>query len=260
MLSEFFTQLLSFSFGKKSFQAFYKKLYSLSLRGMNYGIVDSGEENVLKILSLELSKSNVPLVLFDIGANVGTYTQTLLKNFPKNSRIFSFEPSKKTFQELKKNIGAEEINLFNVGLGERPESINLYSTDNNSTLASAYQRTSDENETLNIEKIEIITLDNFCQDNNIDNIDFMKVDVEGYEINVFKGASESLSNKIIKTIQFEFGGTQIQARVFLKDFYDLLSPNYILFRILKDGLEPIEKYNERLENFNYSNYLAILKK
>lgn len=256
---DFFISLISPTFGKKRYQPFYQKLHSLSLRGLNYGMVDSGEEEVLKRVSLRMAKSKKPLVLFDVGANIGKYALTLLKTFPESSNIYGFEPSKKTFEELKRNLGVHDVKLFNIGFGEKKEHINLYSIGENTTLASAYQRESNENETVHVEQIEISTIDAFCKNHNIDKIDFLKVDVEGYEINVFKGASEMFKNNKINTIQFEFGGTQIEPRVFIRDFYSLFSPNYNLFRILKDGLEPIKKYNERLENFSYSNYLAVLK-
>jgi hypothetical protein len=83
--------------------------------------------------------------------------------------------------------------------------------------------------------------------------------VEGADLDVLKGAKRLLKNRKIKFIQFEFGGTQIAPRVFLRDFYELLEKDYSLYRVLSDGLQNIEQYSEHYEIFSYANYLAILK-
>ena len=60
----------------------------------------------------------------------------------------------------------------------------------------------------------------------------------------------------IKFIQFEFGGTDIDARIFFWDFYMLLKEKYNLYRIVKDGIYPIPDYSEDLEIFSYVNFFA----
>ena len=56
----------------------------------------------------------------------------------------------------------------------------------------------------------------------IDDIDFIKIDVEGHELAVLQGAVNMINQNRIKVIQFEFNVANILSRVFLKDFYDLL--------------------------------------
>lgn len=108
-------------------------------------------------------------------------------------------------------------------------------------------------------EVEIKTLDQYCQENNIEEIDFIKIDVEGFEMNVFEGAKNLLLNNKIHAIQFEFGSQQVYSKNHFKDFYDLLSPHFILYRILKDGLEEIKIYEPKHEIFRYTNYLALRK-
>ena len=104
------------------------------------------------------------------------------------------------------------------------------------------------------------SLDNFCAQHDINFIDFLKLDVEGNELKVLQGAEKMVTGKKIKYIQFEFGGTDIDARIYFKDFYTLLSPNYKLYRILKNGIRSINKYKETEEIFTTTNFLAILKR
>lgn len=254
MLSELSQKILSSTFGKVRFQPIYQKMYSLALRGLNYGTVGSGEEYVMQTIKRQLAATKQP-VLFDVGANIGEYTELLLKNFGENARIFSFEPSIATFKTLQKNIKSPKVSLQNKGLGSKNEDIKLFRDHENSTLASAFQRSAEGD----FELVQIQRIDTFCQENSILAIDFLKIDVEGFEMEVLAGAEAMLAARKIKFVQFEFGGTQIQPRIFLKDFWDLLSPNYRMYRILNDGLSEIKSYNERIEIFAYSNFLAILK-
>lgn len=62
----------------------------------------------------------------------------------------------------------------------------------------------------------------------------------------------------IHQIQFEYGGTYIDARILLKDLFDFLIPyGYRLYKIYPNELRPIECYDQRLENFQYQNWVAL---
>lgn len=89
-------------------------------------------------------------------------------------------------------------------------------------------------------------------------IDLLKLDVEGHELDVLKGAKHMLAQGQIKRIHFEYGGTYIDARILLKNFFDLLLPlGYRCYKIYPNSLHLVERYDQVLENFQYSNWLAI---
>ena len=73
------------------------------------------------------------------------------------------------------------------------------------------------------------------------------------------GAKEMLKNKKINTIQIEFGGADIDARVFLKDFWNLLNDNYKMYRIMTNGLYELTEYKETMEIFYCTNYFFVRK-
>ena len=108
--------------------------------------------------------------------------------------------------------------------------------------------------------VELDTLDNFCKLNDIERIDFLKIDVEGHELRVLEGATELLASKKVDIIQFEFTQLNAVIKLFFYDFYSMLSPDFEIFRLVSHGLVPIPKYDPTLhELFGYQNFVAIRK-
>jgi len=251
--------------GKKKYQKIFELLHRASLKGMNFGAVagphQSGEQSALRHIHNKF-KDVEEWILFDVGANIGDYTLLLKEVFGINSMVYSFEPAKNTFHELETNLtGQVNVRLCNFGMGEEQARLTLYSTPASSGLTSLYHRRLDH---YNIqmdqaEEVDIRTVDDFCNENLISHIHLLKLDVEGHEIKVLKGASNMINSGKIDFIQFEFGGTDIDSRVFFRDFYYLLKDRYELYRILKDGLYMIEGYTEVYENFMSSMYMAKRK-
>jgi len=88
-----------------------------------------------------------------------------------------------------------------------------------------------------------------------ENIDFVKLDIEGHELDALNGFGDAL--KFIKVIQFEFGGCNIDTRTFWQDFwYFFTENNFVLYRITPFGITKIKKYRELDEFFSTTNFLA----
>lgn len=259
--------LLKRLFDSKRGQRFLKKVHLLVLYLQNYGLSGecdtSGELNVIKRMGAQLSKKKNP-VIFDIGANVGKYITYLDKYLTTEYRAFCFEPSKNTFNELIKNVGENKhVRLVNEGLGDQQETLTLYSNDQSHTQSSVIKRDmSHWDESYNLvheETVVINTLENFCKENNIEYIDFMKVDVEGYEMKMFAGAKSFIDLKKIGAIQFELGVASVDGKYFFKDVFHLLHTNYKIYRITFNNLYEITHYSEQFEVFLTTNYLAIAR-
>lgn len=203
-------------------------------------------------------------VIFDVGANIGEWTDLVSKIIP-TAYMYSFEPSKNTFKILSEKKHSDRVRLYNIGLGEKKETANFYTYDNDSTLNSIYVRVVNDNKFLqanNIktETIELDSIDNFCQINKIERISFLKIDVEGNELSVLKGGEQYIKEGKIDKIQFEYGGTFINAHISLKDIFIFFENKpYTISKIMQNGLKQINNYNECLENYQYSNYIAIRK-
>jgi len=136
-----------------------------------------------------------PKVFVDVGAHVGRYSIILAKN---GSRVVSIEPSKDNFRQLTENIQLNNlqnsINALNIGCSDIKETRNLFFNPTQEGLTSFIDKGEDSIKELH----ELRKLDEICE--NMGPIDLIKIDVEGFELNVLKGAEDILKNKSPKLV------------------------------------------------------------
>ena len=256
-------KLINESVGKRKYQKIYELLHDIALRGMNYrsgNFKTSGEIEVIKLIAKKLNQTKVKgITVLDVGANIGDYTLELSERFPNDVKIYAFEPSRETFEILKQKVsGISQVQINNFGFSDSEAELPLYKDQNHNEMASIYQRDlrGAGVHMDHVETITVRTLDNFTSENNIDQINFLKIDVEGHELEVLKGGKRLLEKSSIDYIQFEFGEANIDSGSFLKNFYPLLQ-GYSLHRIVKDGIHPLGEYDTKNEIFKTVNLLAI---
>lgn len=251
-------------------QPVWETLHKLSLYGMNYGggnrVAESGELWVMNWLRRrrEASRPGGPAVIFDVGAHNGSYSLTATKIFGADTRIHSFEPSAKVYESLRAAT-SDHPNIIphNCGLSDRETASVLYydgvGSQKASVFAEAYTASSDVAAgRLMAEEIQLRTVDALCAELGISWIDLLKIDVEGNELNVLRGAARMIEAGQIEAIQFEFGEAQIGSHTHFRDLHQLLSPRYAIHRILGTGLSsPLETYDVILEVYRTTNYLAV---
>ncbi len=131
-----------------------------------------------------------PRTFIDVGAHIGRFS-IILAN--KGSKVIAIEPSRKNFQAIKKNIKLNnlknKIKTVMVGCGEKKEDKILYFIPHNEGLSSLEKKEGAKKEIIKIEK-----LDNIYKnlDLNFKDVDVIKIDVEGFELNVLKGGQDIL--------------------------------------------------------------------
>ena len=142
-------------------------------------------------------------IIFDIGANRGQTVQYFKSKFPK-SVIHTFEASPTTFRILQENcLTQENVYCWNCALGAaRGKQRFLENTD---TFMSSFLELG-QNGLGQIEReilLDLETIDAFCTENNVEHIDILKVDTQGYELEVFKGAESLMNENRIGVLYFE---------------------------------------------------------
>jgi len=137
-------------------------------------------------------------VIFDVGANVGQTAKTYRQLFP-SAQIWSFEPFPASYESLCRSLSDQEFHPIPLALSDQVASTTL-NIGAASITNSLLRRETDSGKTI---LIQTDTVDHFCSEHGIPSIDILKVDVEGAENRVFKGAQKMFSQGAIRSVFVE---------------------------------------------------------
>ncbi len=201
--------------------------------------------------------------VFDVGANIGQWSLQALEAC-QGLHLHAFEPFPDTFTRLQHTLDGFTAAKHQIAFSDQIGEHMFFSFGDDATLSgmNSLHRRPGVEEHLKISaaptKVSTETLDHFCREHGVDKIHFLKLDVEGAELAVLRGAAELLNLRRIGLIQFEYGGTWKDAGAKLRDAFEILnSQGYEIHRVIADGLIHVARWNDALENFRYANYLAI---
>ncbi|MCW9034197.1 MAG: FkbM family methyltransferase [Rhodospirillales bacterium] len=191
-----------------------------------------------------LVKSGVPII-FDIGAHRGESVVFFRSIFPE-ANIFSFEPEPTNFQALKNVAHEHNAKPFNLALSSKNEDVVFFKQDISHLggLIPINQKSSDSlgyAEKAKNEEISVtsLTLDSFCSQNFVQEIDLLKIDVQGHELEVLRGAGIMLQNTHCVTVEislYDFYGQNTNA---LLDVEKIMAANdFALWDIAKISKNP----------------------
>jgi FkbM family methyltransferase len=137
-------------------------------------------------------------VALDIGASMGVMSLLMAKSGA--SKVHAFEPSPGTYRLLEANTALNPyISPHQLAISD--QSGEIFFKDN--PKASAVNHIATSVDTDDAIRVQSRMVDDFCHDNSISEIAFLKVDVEGFEPHVLRGASEALSKKLVKAGMIE---------------------------------------------------------
>jgi len=215
-----------------------------------------------EITAAKKTIKNSSPVIFDIGAYIGEWSFLMHRAFPQ-AQIFMFEPQPNCKPEIMaKNIPNATLIPCAVSSAKGPAK--LHTCDHAAYIASLHPRLDSyfkKNQFIDIE-VNTVTIDDMVKEHALERIDFLKMDIEGHELEALKGAAKSLEHGVILALSFEFGSGNINSRTYFRDFFELLnSYNYAIYRILPSRrLLPIQEYYEDCEYFRgVTNYIAKLR-
>jgi FkbM family methyltransferase len=152
--------------------------------------------------------------IFDVGANIGQSAKTYRRLYPL-AEIWSFEPFPATYKTLRRSLSDDRFHPIALALSDRVSKTEL-NVGAESITNSLLRRQTDTGRTV---EIQMDTIDHFCCEQGISNIDILKVDVEGAEDRVFRGAREMFSRGAIRSVFVEVYFRPVYERMPL--FWDL---------------------------------------
>jgi FkbM family methyltransferase len=170
-------------------------------------------DNLITYIFSNLSKENKYLINFfgkkkiiaiDVGANLGGYTDLLIKNV-NLKELHIFEPSKKCVGYLKGKYNKKNIFINNKALSNTNKINTFYENEvlSQSSLHNKRNKFNSNLKNIKTYKVNCISLDNYYVTLKKKNIDLLKIDAEGEDLNILKGATKLLKNKKIKLIKIE---------------------------------------------------------
>ena len=161
-----------------------------------------------------------PRTIFDVGANVGC---TALLFADMAATVHAFEPSPSTFDFLRSNVDcATNVKPHNFGLGSKRQTNQITYNELNRSggFVSKGTKTNDGHIT---ESIQIDTIDRFVRKQSIRDVDFIKIDVEGYEAHVIQGAKRTLKRQQpVVTMELNHWCLNAYQRTSVPDFFDFM--------------------------------------
>ncbi len=261
---QLFLKIYERIFANTFFYKFNKFLFVAAAKGLGLdsggAMSEKGETTFLKLFFSKNASLN-DLVIFDVGANVGNYATKIMEMQPL-ARLYAFEPHPETFKKLVQKASQKGFTAINKGCGENTGSIKFYDYasdaegSEHATMLKGVLEDIHHSEAKEFE-VEVITIDEFSRNNGIDHIHLLKIDTEGFEFSVLKGCERMLAAKQIDAVHFEFNSMNMISRVYFFDFIKLLH-NYKLYRVVSNGLIPIEHNNHLLsEIFVFQNIIAL---
>ena len=223
-------------------------------RGFSYDFSQNGEEELVRRVASKFDY----LTFFDVGANVGDYTANLINvcGDGVSGHLFDLDPDLNNL--LEQRFGNLNVHVNNFGLSNRNEFLNYSHFPDfpavNSLLTVEFAHLTKE-----IAQTEVQSGDSYCSKMGIQRINFLKIDVEGWERFTLEGFSGMLSENRIDLLTWEYGYTTADTHWTTRDFYKFLQEKgYVCGVIRKRGVD-FRDWDYDLNDYTSGpNYFACL--
>ena len=245
-----------------------RKANTASIRICGEPFAIRGDDDYLRDLGEEFEPDTVTLFaqlcakdarVLDIGANIGM-TALALSRICTDGQIVAIEPVPRTFRYLRGNVSkgrARNVQIFNCAVGSNEGSVLMQGHPSNfacSFVADNYRIPAKDHFS---KRVPIKRLDDMFPDLPLDRVDFMKVDVEGFELEVFAGAREILNTyRPIVFLEMNHWCLNIYRRISLPEFRERLMQIFPYVYAI-DGLDYLDYVDEK--NVHHINYHHVLE-
>lgn len=217
----------------------YERMFDTVVRGFSLITLTNGERWLSNFMEAEP-------VVFDVGFHDGTSSDEVLKLRTK-ARVYGFDPSRygrESYEARFKNNS--RIAFANIALSDKPGEQKFYDYEN--MCNSLAVRKEMPGTTPTMYTVPVTTLDAYCAELGIAHINLMKIDAEGYDLNVLEGGLELLSRQGVDIFMFEFASGWAATKRYLWEAVEYMEPlPYKLFHLFNGFLCPLH-YDIRIDS------------
>jgi FkbM family methyltransferase len=223
----------------------------------------NGERAFQRSMCADLARELRPISVFDVGANVGTWSRSFLRAWaatsaPERLVLHAFEPSPGA-RDLLENCEAafassgHRFFVVAAAAGDVEGIGRLHVVGPKAGTNSLIPLTRNPNMEIDV---EIVRVDAYCERQGVGFIDVLKVDAEGYDLPVLAGARSMLEARAVRWVQFEYNHRWIASRHFLRDVFELAKEcGYQVGKLTPRGVEHYPDWHPELESFREGNYV-----
>ena len=239
-----------------------RKLYCTA-RGEGANQIDINGEAYAQRRVLAMAKPGESITVFDAGANLGEWTQSLIEQMRPEQlemvKIWAFEPSLKSYENIQARFANSEfVSCIPLALSNesgRDQLMMASATGGTNTLSFD---TALERQAYAVTEIEKTTANEFCETHGIEHVHLFKCDTEGHDLHVIEGAKPLLTSERIDVLQFEYNHRWIYSRGFLKDVFDIVAElPYTVAAMRSSRIELLHAWHPELDRFFEANYLLV---
>lgn len=246
--------------GRRSFLRL-ARFFDYRARGDVPNLMETNGELLVQRLVLTTAGEEAQIVAVDVGANVGGWSEALVDTAARVAPgrqlvLHAIEPAPDSFERLRGVLGNRsgprlDVVLSRLAASDEDGTGTIYLMGSESVVNSLYER-----EGARPLEVRLQTLDGYAKEHGIPEITLLKIDAEGHDLNVLRGARGLLRDQAICVAQFEYNWRWIQAGHFLKDVFNLVEPlGYEVGKIASDAVVAYRGYNWELDTFHEANYL-----
>ncbi len=252
--------------GRRALWRLGRLMYRHARRDGNNSPEINGEYALHRKITEWASRRRQPFNVVDVGANIGYWSSNLLDECQKagvqETRLWAFEPSGEIRSRLEARMAGAPSNQRIViraeAVSDEPGEAAFDATPGITGIKHLLTESAiEEGQTPSVD-VAVTTLVNVFEEEGIETADFVKSDVEGFDLFVLRGARPLLEQGRIGLIQFEYNHWWISTRSFLRDVFDLAEDlPYHVCKVVPDGIDAYPSWNPELETWFEANFILV---